>query len=81
MVANLHGEEATQRVRDLMKLAKIQFDVIKEDRWRQKLLEASPRGFHFDRKGYACLICGASASEENSWFDNYGLKCITCRQP
>ncbi len=46
---------------------------------RKKMLEASPKGYHLDCAG-ACEICGHTTSGENSWFDRYGLKCITCQR-
>lgn len=43
------------------------------------MLQESPSGFHIDRAG-TCLISGESTSNETSWYDNYGLKCMTCQK-
>lgn len=43
------------------------------------MFEESPKGFHLDRTG-TCLICGESTSNEKSWFDKYGLKCMICQK-
>jgi hypothetical protein len=43
-------------------------------------LEEFPKGFHLDGIGYTCAICGGSASNENSWFDKYGIKCMICQK-
>jgi hypothetical protein len=73
-------EEARKAVWDLQTLARIAIEMATEEFRRQKLLKESPKGFHFDRTGYSCQICGDSASEENSWYDKYGLKCMTCQK-
>src|SRR6185312_14568343 len=73
-------DEAEKAVRFLQLLAEMVVDNALEDARRQSLLRASPAGFHFDKKGYSCRICRSGASGENSWFDEYGLKCGCCQQ-
>jgi hypothetical protein len=63
----------------LRTLAKLQVSVFLEDERRQAKLRESPGGFHMDEPGYSCSICGGQASGENSWFDEYGLKCGYCQ--
>ncbi len=59
--------------------ARLALDVFEEDQRRQAKLKDSPGGFHLDVPGYSCSICGSPASGENSWFDEYGLKCGFCQ--
>ena len=73
-------EEARKGVWDLQTLARLTIEMAKEEFRRQELLKESPKGFHFDRTGYTCVICGDSASGENSWYDKFGLKCMTCQK-
>lgn len=73
-------EEATKIERDLTCLAQLALEVAMEEHRRQKMLEQSPKGFHLDVTGYNCNICDGSASKENSWYDKYGLKCMTCQR-
>lgn len=73
-------EEARKAAWDAHTLVQIAIRVGEEQYRRQKLLEKSPKGFHLDRTGYSCMICGHSASGENSWFDKYGLKCMICQK-
>lgn len=65
--------------RFLRTMAEIQVSVFLEDQRRQAKLKESPGGFHLDVPGYSCSICGVGASGENSWFDEYGLKCGYCQ--
>lgn len=73
-------EEATKAAWDMHNLARICIEMAEEEFRRQELLKESPKGFYFDRKGYTCLLCGHSASGEDSWYDKYGLKCMTCQK-
>ena len=72
-------EEATRAAWDIRSFANIMFDAATEELKRQVRLKESPKGFHLEGRGYTCQICGSSASDENSWFDKYGLKCMTCQ--
>src|SRR5258708_77987 len=72
------SDEEVEKVADFMKnLAEMQIDIFLEDQKRQQQLKASPGGFHLGKDGYSCRICHGSASGKNSWFDQYGLKCMT----
>ncbi len=73
-------EEATEGAYNLMGFAKLLLDLSLKDMARQKKLEDSPKGFHLEGEGYSCSICGGSASNEESWYDKYGIKCITCQR-
>lgn len=46
---------------------------------RQRKLKEFPKGFHLNGKGYSCAICGGSCSDEDTWYDQYGLKCVECQ--
>jgi len=73
-------EEATKAARDMYILADIAIGLAKEEHRRQQKLKESPQGFHLDKEGYSCLICQHSAEGEDSWFDEYGLKCMRCQK-
>ncbi len=49
-----------------------------EDR-RQRKLKEFPDGFHLNGKGYSCAICGGSCSDDETWYDQYGIKCMDCK--
>lgn len=73
-------EEAKKNIDSIKVFARIIADTVIEKVRRKKLLETSPAGFHFDKTGYSCMICGSGASGENSWNDKLGLKCMTCQK-
>ena len=73
-------EEASEGAYNLLRLGEILLDGAIEDQQRQKKLEESPKGFHLEGNGYTCFICGNSASKEDTWYDKYGIKCMTCQK-
>jgi hypothetical protein len=54
-------------------------EVIVQELQRVARLEKEPNGFHLPDLGYTCHICHGSASGENSWYDQYGIKCMRCQ--
>ena len=75
------SDEEVDKVADFMKtLAQMQIDIFLEDQERQQRLKASPGGFHLEKVGYSCRICSNDVTGKNSWFDQYGLKCMSCQQ-
>jgi len=46
--------------------------------WEARL-EQEPKGFPVDVEFKPCPICGCFTTEQNSWFDKNGLKCLTCQ--
>jgi hypothetical protein len=72
-------EEVRQAVWSLKRLAEIVLDGYKEESERQKLLKEKPKGFHL-KKGGTCRVGGEYAPEENSWFDQNGVKCLHCQR-
>jgi hypothetical protein len=64
----------------LRNMAKITVSGLLEDQRRQEMLKEAPGGFHLDKEGYSCSICGRPAFGQKSWFDEYGLKCAICQE-
>ncbi len=50
-----------------------------EEEERQRRLIKEPKGFHMIGIGYTCCICGAHVSNEETWYDANGIKCLTCQ--
>ena len=79
-----HGREFTDEEVDnvasfMRKMAEIEISSFLEGQRRQQKLKEFPDGFHLDKEGYCCSICGSGATGEDSWFDQYGLKCGICQ--
>lgn len=75
----LSWEEATEAASLVNNLALVVFKNYMEDFRREEKLKEFPKGFHLERSGHACAICECSMSTENSWYDKYGIKCMTCQ--
>lgn len=77
---DLPWEEASDAAHNLARLVEIMYDGWILDQRRKKRLEESPKGFHLEGVGYTCAICKDSVSDEQTWYDKWGIKCLTCQQ-
>lgn len=73
-------EEASEGAHNLARFADIMFDFYQEDQRKKKKLEENPKGSHLEGGGYSCSICGGSISNEETWYDKYGIKCLICQK-
>lgn len=51
----------------------------KEHLWKQRLL-TEPKGFSLEGNGRTCALCKKSMSEDENWYDKWGLKCKICQR-
>ncbi len=77
----LSWEEAREGAYSLLSLAEIALESMQTDHRRKLQLKKSPKGFHLDDGGvYTCRICYTSISNEETWYDKNGIKCLICQQ-
>jgi len=63
----------------LTNYAKLVYNCVQTDFQRKKKLEENPKGFHLEGKGYSCCVCHNSVSDEQTWYDENGIKCLICQ--
>lgn len=73
-------EEASEGAYKLAGYVELCFESWKTDQRRKRRLEESPKGFHLEGIGYSCFICGNHISNEETWYDKHGIKCLTCQK-
>lgn len=73
-------EEASEGAYNLARFAELIYDLEIKERRRKKKLEEFPKGFHLEGIGYSCSICGDSISNEETWYDKWGIKCLVCQK-
>ncbi len=73
-------EEASEGAYNLTGLVKLMFDLSVKDQRRKNKLKEFPKGFHLEGIGYTCFICGDSVSNEETWYDKHGIKCLVCQK-
>ncbi len=66
-------------VENMQRIQKVLLPFKQEEDRRQRKLKEFPKGFHLNGKGYSCAICGGSCSDEETWYDQYGIKCMECQ--
>ena len=72
--------EAEEGARNLTNFVKLLYDQAVIDKKRQIKLEKEPKGFTLEGKGYTCAICRRSISDEEAWYDKWGIKCLICQK-
>ncbi|MFH1694701.1 MAG: hypothetical protein ABH880_03035 [Patescibacteria group bacterium] len=73
-------EEAEKGAYNLMRFAELALELAEKDFRRQKKLEENPKGFHIEGIGYTCRVCHESISNEETWYDKNGIKCLLCQR-
>ena len=78
---DLTDAEAYDGARGLVQLAEIIFKQMQIDHQRKQRLEKEPRGFHLEEGStYSCCICYQQVSGKETWYDQYGIKCMVCQK-
>jgi len=73
-------EEAQEGAHNLARFAEILYDQANVEHKRKLKLKNNPKGFHLEGNGYTCFICRDSISNEETWYDKWGIKCLTCQK-
>lgn len=73
-------KEAADGAHGLLRFVEIIYEAWLEDERRKKKLKESPKGFHLEGRGYTCFICSANISDQETWYDKYGIKCLICQK-
>jgi hypothetical protein len=73
-------EEAADSARRLMNLVELMYKIEFKDRERKEKLKDYPKGFYIEGEGYSCAICGQRISNEETWYDKWGIKCLICQK-
>ncbi len=72
--------EAYEAASNLIGLFEILLKGEREDRARKLRLKDEPKGFHIKGGPYNCFICHKYVSDEETWYDKYGIKCLICQR-
>lgn len=77
---DLSWEEASDSAYGLLRFAEIIYEQAAVEKKRENKLKENPRGFHLEGIGYTCFICRDSISNEETWYDKWGIKCLICQK-
>lgn len=72
-------DHAMEMAENMLNIAQVLAPMEQEEQRRQRKLKEFPKGFHLEGRGYSCFICGSSCSQEETWYDKYGIKCMVCQ--
>ena len=77
---DISWEDAREGAYGLACLAELMYDQAIVEHKRKLRLKDSPKGFHLEGVGYTCFICKNSISNEETWYDKWGIKCLICQK-
>lgn len=72
--------ELTEAEINLTGFAELMWDFYQRDKKREAKLKENPKGFHLEGEGYTCFICSNHVSNQETWYDKYGIKCLICQK-
>ena len=72
-------DQTMEAAENMLRLAEVLAPMEQEHQRLQRKLKEFPKGFHLEGKGYTCGICYGSCSQEETWYDEYGIKCMECQ--
>ncbi len=64
---------------NLEHLGKVMEELKEKDKAREEKLKENPNGFLLEGKGRNCAICFGGDRADGSWYDKWGIKCLTCQ--
>jgi hypothetical protein len=76
----LSREEAFEGANNLVNLFKVLLELDNKDRQRKLRLKDEPKGFHITSGPYNCPICYNQISDDQTWYDKWGNKCLLCQK-
>ena len=77
---DISWEDAREGAYGLAHLVELMYDQVIVEHKRKLKLKDSPKGFHLEGVGYTCFICKDSISNEETWYDKWGIKCLICQK-
>ena len=78
---DLNDDEAREQGERLYSFIELLLEGAKKDFLRKKRLRKEPKGFHLDESEgvYNCIVCHESISGLETWWDEWGTKCMNCQ--
>lgn len=73
-------EDASEGAYNMMRFTEVIYDYAIRENERKLKLKKNPKGFHLEGNGYSCSICGGIISNEETWYDTLGIKCLVCQK-
>lgn len=76
----LNDDEAQEAARNLIGFFETLFEIDMRDRGRKHRLRKEPEGFHITDGIYNCCLCHRQVAGDESWYDQWGVKCLLCQK-
>src|SRR3989344_5893628 len=76
----LTDAEASESANNLAGFFEVLWDISIRESKRKRQLKKEPQGFHITNGTYNCLVCHRSVTGDESWYDEWGVKCLLCQK-
>ncbi len=73
-------QEAYEGASGLLGFCELLIKCAESELRKKRKLKEFPKGFHVDDGTYNCRVCRRYVTGEESWYDKYGVKCMTCQK-
>ncbi len=50
-----------------------------DEKQREERLKSEPMGYAFPAERRTCHLCGQTCSDQDMWYDKWGMKCLDCQ--
>jgi len=76
----LNDAEASEAAHNLVNFVELLYKCAERDARRKRQLKKEPEGFHVTDGTYNCMVCGRTVTGDESWYDQWGVKCLICQK-
>ena len=73
------GHSYLEGLRNMKELGELMDRMKAKDDERKERLKKEPKGFALMEGSYSCIMCKRNTSPFKTWYDKYGIKCMTCQ--
>ncbi|MCX6717212.1 MAG: hypothetical protein NTU76_00865, partial [Candidatus Taylorbacteria bacterium] len=76
----LTDAEASESANNLVGFFELLWKSSLRDMQREEILKKEPKGFHIADGIYNCMVCRRTVTGDESWYDQWGVKCLLCQK-
>ncbi len=77
---DITDEDARETVTNLLNYADLLIEMALDEKQREDRLKSEPNGYAFSGEGRTCHVCGQTCSDQDMWYDKWGMKCLNCQE-
>ena len=76
---DITNEQAYEYSNNLLHYVVLLLELAFKEQEKKRKFKKFPKGFHIEGIGYTCCICYGTISNDETWYDACGIKCLKCQ--